>query len=460
MCWPRICSWSRFPGFVLVAAALAGGHLAPAGTLDRPEDHVAIQRLTSLTPNATQGTGGSKVAVDDSGTIHVAYQIFENSQFPELGEIGYFFSTDGGEMWEGVNCYTRYDPAIAVTSDGAVFIASVRCGEVGHWLLGEAVVYDRLVAGPPHWEFESWLIDTQEGIGAQYSGFFGPPSLALEPVMLGPPAAVFVYEFSRPEEVIPTPHPEEGNLRLWKSCWEPFPAEPVDLLSSGTEHTFQAPAAAHYVNSLFESRASCIVHVHRGSVDSIIHLYERPYGGEWATGTINLGTTDTMNVRDLVHGVASRAPDFPDPPQRLHAAWVEESEGGGSHIFHRVAGYEFVPGQYIWSPSAQVSYSQERASHPVIAHKRSVPMVIWEGANDSGFYEIWWSYWNGSGWEEPLNVSETPDADSRYPHICYVPNADPATGYLHIIWTEPWQGIWEVRYERMLIGELPGEELE
>ena len=87
-------------------------------------------------------------------------------------------------------------------------------------------------------------------------------------------------------------------------------------------------------------------------------------------------------------------------------------------------------------------------------------MVIWEGANDSGFYEIWWSYWNGSGWEEPLNVSETPDADSRYPHICYVPNADPATGYLHIIWTEPWQGIWEVRYERMLIGELPGEELE
>lgn len=453
--------WRNLVGLTLAGTVAVAGAKAHAGVVGQVDGRIAIHaprgRLTSLTPTATAGNSSPKVAVDGSGVIHVVYQVFEHVLVPEGGEFAYSRSSDGGVTWEGVSCYGRRSPAVAVAPDGTVTIASVRCGDVGHGLLGEAVVYERLTAGPPLWQFDSWCIDVQEGIGAQYSGFFGPPSLALRGGVAAPSGALFFYEFSRPAQIMPSPRPEEGNLRAWKSAWEPFPAPPVDLLVSGVEHTFQAPSGVSYLNGLLEAHASCILHVHRAAADSLVHVYERAYGGEWVNGA-TLGTCDTSAVREPVHGVASGLPEFPDPPQRLHAAWVEEGVGGLPRIYHRRATYDHLSEEYLWASPTAVGTEGVSASHPVIAQKRGVPMVVWETENAAASYEIYWSYWNGTAWETPLNLSESPNVDSRYPHICYVPNADPRTGCLHVIWTEPWQGIWEVRYRRLFIAELPGEE--
>lgn len=124
-----------------------------------------------------------------------------------------------------------------------------------------------------------------------------------------------------------------------------------------------------------------------------------------------------------------------DPLGSIHVVWHDNTLGGNWNIF-----YSRSNGA-VWSKPINISNNPRGSTGAAIAIDPLKNIhVFWGGYNSGVRSEIFYSHSNGTGWSNPVNISNN-HGDSGGPRI-----AVDALGNIHLVWADDTLGKGEIFY--------------
>jgi photosystem II stability/assembly factor-like uncharacterized protein len=347
--------------------------------------------LTSASDNASDYNSQRKL-VRQEGTVnlHAVY----HSGSANSHNVYYVSSTDGGTTWSRkILLGQGKHPAIALDDVGNPQVI---------WLSdsGPQLFYAYRQGGV--WSAAQTIYSVS---GSQN---IGSPAFCAVPYMIGCRGHVVFQWWNG----LNPPRASYAVKYGWLSLNASGTLQNVGNIENAGSAVCSRPSIAVY-NGNFMGQSGYSLHVAWTKGNYVYYSAKRLYSGSWSSPVTKVSTA-----------VGSHDPSVDAYGDRLHVAWVEPATA--TKVMHRS---RFLP-DGLWDFAETVTQSSYECASPEMV---SGSYCFWSQKDNGVNWEIYYSWWSPSGWNTPMNLSNTPER-SYGSHAALMPT--PMGSQIYCFWTE------------------------